>query len=159
MTESESTFSDLLHQFDDPESPDRPDRGIPHANYDDDDKEDAYDALTPDEKMFGIYGKYFTPEERKKYAAIPANDPTHEINLLRKMLFDTFALVPGPKDRKSPLPPMFFHDLITTLNRAGFVLTRLVALHIKLNASKNRTADLVWEALGEMDPNDLDSDD
>jgi hypothetical protein len=155
MTESEISYFDLLSHIDDPESPNRPDRIIHPANYDyavgdedDEDEDDKYDSLTPSQKMFGRYEKYYTPEERKKFAAIPVNDPSYEIDLLCAMLLDIFAMVPaGRVARNHPLPPQFFQALITTVARALFVLSYLVALNMKLNGSKNRTADLAVRRL------------
>ena len=158
MTESEFPFSDLLHQFDDPESPDRQQSTSRPIDFDDD--EDDEDELTPSQKMFGIYEEFFTPEERKQLAAIPENDLSYEINLLRSMLAETFIMFPtGPRDKQHPMAPKFQYALITVCCRSFIILTRLAALHVKLNGSRNKTADLVWEALGEMDPDDLDSDD
>jgi hypothetical protein len=159
MTESEISYFEFLSQFNDPESPDRPDRVIPPVNYyyDDEEEDDDEESLTPNQKLFGRYEKYFTPEERKKFAAIDVNDPTYEIELLSAMLLDIFAIVPaGRKDKRSPFSPKFFQDLIITVSRALFVLLYLVALNLKLNGSKNRTADFVWEALGEINPRDSD---
>ena len=163
MTESELSYFERLSHFDDPESPDQPDRVPIPIDYDDEDdddemdEDDLYDSLTPSQKMFGRYEKYYTPAERKKFAAIPVNDLSYEIDLLCAMLMDLFAMVPaGRKAMNHPLPPQFFQALMTTVARALFVLAYLVALNMKVNGSKNRTADLIWEAMGEIDPHDSD---
>lgn len=154
MIDSESTFTDLLPKFDDPESPDRPDRIIHPADCDDDDEDQ--ETLTPSQRRFGIYEKFFTPEERKKYAAIPVNDPTHEINLLRKLLFDTLEIVPaGQKNNKSLFPLSFQHDLLTTVSRAVYVISRLVALHMELNQSCQTLRAVFNEVIDELDPYDM----
>ena len=156
MIESEFALSDLLPDFDDPESPDRPDRitRTVACDYDDDDDDD--EPLTPRQKKFGIYEEFYTPQEKRAAEAIPENDYINEINLLKSMLLETFAMMPtGPEDKKHPLTPKFQYDLFTVCCRSVIVLARLVALHKKLNSSRNKTADLIWEALGEMDPHDL----
>ena len=98
-----------------------------------------------------IYEQYFTPEERKMLAAIPENDVTSEINLLRVLLARSFALVPsGPTDKKPPLSLKFQYDLVTTFSRVALVLAGLVALHLKQHPPRNYWFDCVMEMIRQV---------
>jgi hypothetical protein len=98
-----------------------------------------------------IYGQYFTPEERKMLAAIPENDLSSEINLLRVLLARSFALVPaGPASKiRHPLDLKFQYDLCTIFSRVTVVIAGLVALHRKTNMSKSPMFDLVMDFIRE----------
>lgn len=156
MIEPKFTYTSIVPDWNDPQYPMEPEPSpIPMHVVE---EEDQPSSLT--EPGYNIYEKYFTPEERRMLAEIPENDVSQEIKLLRALLLKTFALVPtGPEDKKRSITPEFFYDLDTTISRTVIILARLVALHVKLNCSRNETADLIQEALREMDPNNLDDED
>ena len=114
---------------------------------------DTFASPSKEDRSHHIYEQYFTPEDRRLLAAIPENDLTNEINLLRALLAQTFALVPsGPNDKKPSLTLKFQYDLVTTFSRVTLILARLVALHVKLNNSGDAVAAEIWEAIMELNP-------
>jgi hypothetical protein len=157
MIEPKFAYTSVMPDLNDAQYPDEPEP-TPRPTYYDHDNDDDGDERPSShrKKRYSIYEKYFTPEERKMLAAIPENDLSYEVNLLRALLVDTFALVPtGPKDKKPPLKPSFHYDLHTTLSRVCVIITRLASLHLKLNGSRNETAEIIRKTLCEMDPHDL----
>ena len=153
MIEPEFHYTSVLPDEDDPQYPTELEPIPAPIDFDDDGEQSS--SYT--EPGFNIYEKYFTPEERRMLAEIPENDVSQEIKLLRALLVKTFALVPtGPEDKKRSITPKFFYDLDTTVSRTVIILTRLIALHVKLNCSRNETADLIRKVLCEMDPHKLD---
>jgi hypothetical protein len=119
---------------------------------------DTLASPSKEDRKHHIYEQYFTPAEREMLAAIPENDLTGEIDLLRVMLARSFAQVPsGPDDKKHPpLPLKLMIDYFSTFCRVAIILARLVALHRKLHSSHNALSEAIFEALGELDPDDLE---
>jgi len=115
---------------------------------------DTFAPPSKEDRKHHIYEQYFTPAEREMLAAIPENDLSGEIDLLRVMLARSFAQVPsGPDDKKHPpLPLKLMIDYFTTFCRVAIILARLVALHHKLNNSRDAVADVMWNAIMELNP-------
>ena len=115
---------------------------------------DTFAPPSKEDRKHHIYEQYFTPAECEMLAAIPENDLTGEIDLLRVMLARSFAQVPsGPDDKKHPpLPLKLMIDYFTTFCRVAIILARLVALHHKLNNSRDAVADVMWNAIMELNP-------
>jgi hypothetical protein len=101
-----------------------------------------------------IYQQYFTPAERLRLEAIPENDVTSEIRLLRVLLARSFAQIPqSSHDKKrAPLPLKLHTDLLSTFSRVSIVIGGLVGLHRKIH--KNDVGDIILEALRELNPHE-----
>ncbi len=99
-----------------------------------------------------IYQQYFTPNERRRLKAIPENDLSSEIQLLRVLLARCFAQVPRfPHDSKKPALPMKLHiDLVMVFSRVAIVIGEMVGLQKKMH--KNDIGDIILQALRELDP-------
>ena len=119
---------------------------------------DIVPSPSKEERKHHIYEQYFTPAERDMLAAIPENDLSDEIDLLRLLLARSFAQVPsGPDDKKHPpLPLKLMIDFFTTFSSVAIIIARLVSLHRKLHSSYDALSEAIFEALGEMDPYDLE---
>ena len=103
-----------------------------------------------------IYEQYFTPRERRMLQAIPENDLTSEIRLLRVLLSRSFAqLLRSPADKKYlPQPFDFMVDICATFNRVVLVIADLVSLHRKLHNSAGAVGDLILAAIRELNPDE-----
>ena len=101
-----------------------------------------------------IYQQYFTPAEREKLKAIPENDVTSELQLLRVLLARSFAQVPRyPHDSKIAAIPLKLHtDLLSTFSRVAIVIVSLAGLHRKMH--RGDIGDIILEALREMNPDE-----
>jgi len=103
-----------------------------------------------------IYEQYFTPAERRMLQAIPENDLTNEIRLLRVLLSRSFAqLLRSPADKNYlPQPFDFMVEVCATFNRVVLVIADLVSLHRKLYNSAGAVGDLILEAIRELNPDE-----
>jgi hypothetical protein len=101
-----------------------------------------------------IYQQYFTPAERRMLDAVPPDDVTSEILLLRVLLARSFSQVPRtPASKKRPPITMKFNiDLLATFSRVGIVIGGLVALQNKMHSLKDTVGDIILQALSELDP-------
>jgi hypothetical protein len=101
-----------------------------------------------------IYQQYFTHAERRMLDAVPPDDVTSEILLLRVLLARSFAQVPrtSAAKKRSPFTMKFNIDLLATFSRVGIVIGGLVALQNKLHNLKDTVGDIILQALREMDP-------
>jgi hypothetical protein len=99
-----------------------------------------------------MYQQYFTPTERRRLKALPENDVTSELQLLRVLLARTFSMVPRfPHDSKiSSLPIKFHIKLLNTFSRVALTIGGIVGLHQKLY--KSDLGDLILEAIRELNP-------
>jgi len=101
-----------------------------------------------------IYRQYFTPAECRMLDAVPPDDVTSEILLLRVLLARSFAQVPRTPTAKkrSPINLKLNIDLLTTFSRVGIVIGGLVALQNKMHNLKDTVGDIILQALRELDP-------
>ena len=101
-----------------------------------------------------IYRQYFTSEECEMLKAVPENDVTSEIYLIRVLLARAFAQLPRNNSNHKKAAPGLDLDFefYSTLSRATVSLAGLVALHNKFHDPENEVGDIIWEALSELDP-------
>ena len=101
-----------------------------------------------------IYWHYFTPEERRKLKAIPEDDVTSEIQLLRVLLARCFAQVPRfPHDnKKSALPIKLQINFVRTFSRVAIVIGAMVGLQKKIHNPVDELGRDILQALREMNP-------
>jgi hypothetical protein len=99
-----------------------------------------------------IFQQFFTPAERRRLKAIPENDVTSEIQLLRVLLARCFAMVPRyPNDSKIPALPIDLHiKFVNTFRQVAVVIGSMVTLQRK--SHKGDGDDFILQALREMNP-------
>ena len=126
----------------------------PHSTHSGPIYDDLPDWRPPGTPRHHIYQQYFTPSERRRLKAIPENDVTSEIQLLRVLLARSFAQVPhSPTDKKrAPLPLKLNIDLLSTFSRVAIVIGGLVGLHTKMH--KSDLGDIILQALRELNPDE-----
>ena len=102
-------------------------------------------------KLHHIYEQYFTPDEISQLQALPTNDVTSEIQLLRILLARSFAQVPaGPTDARQPLALKFQYGLCTIFSRVVLVIAAMVALHLKQHPPQNMMFQTVMEMIHQV---------
>ena len=133
--------------------PDDPPKEPPHPGF-----KPIFDDM-PDWRPAGaskvhLHQKYFTPAEKQALEAIPADDLTSEIKLLRVLLARCLAIVPRyTGDRKiPPLPLKLFTSLMLVFSRTANVIGSLVSLQWRMHNPTDEWGRLVLEALRELDP-------
>ena len=101
-----------------------------------------------------IYRQYFTSKECEMLKAVPENDVTSEIYLIRVLLARAFAQLPRHNSNHKKAAPGLELDFefYSTLSCATVSLAGLVALHNKFHDPANEVGDIIWEALMELDP-------
>ena len=101
-----------------------------------------------------IYRQYFTSKECEMLKAVPENDVTSEIYLIRALLARAFAQLPRNNSNHKVAAPALELDFefYSTLSCATVSLAGLVALHNKFHDPANEVGDIIWEALMELDP-------
>jgi hypothetical protein len=103
-----------------------------------------------------IYQQHFTPAERRNLKAVPENDISSEIFLLRHTLAGVFSQLVGnnTKNKKSPGTLKIDLEVCSTFSRAAIVLSSLVAFHNKTHNSKSDLGDTILQALSELNPDE-----
>jgi hypothetical protein len=101
-----------------------------------------------------IYQQYFTPAERRRLKAIPENDVTSEIQLLRVLLVRCFAMVPRfPHDSKiAPLSLKLHIEMVTVFAHVATVIGSLAGLQWKMHKPVDELGKDILQALREMNP-------
>ena len=101
-----------------------------------------------------IYRQYFTSKECEMLKAVPENDVTSEVYLIRVLLARAFAQLPGNRSTgKKDIPALEMSvELYSIFSRATVALAGLVALHNKFHDPANELRDTIWDAIMEMDP-------
>ena len=108
-------------------------------------------TLSSQKQMRHIYEQYFTSDEIRMLQAIPENDVTSEIELLRVLLARSFAQIPsGPVDTKHPPALKFQFNLCTVFSRVAIVMAGLVALHLKQHPQGNVMFETVMEMIRQV---------
>ena len=86
--------------------------------------------------------------------AVPENDVTSEIYLIRVLLARAFAQLPRNNSNHKKAAPGLELDFefYSTLSCATVSLAGLVALHNKFHDPSNELRDEIWQAIMELDP-------
>ena len=103
-----------------------------------------------------IYRQYFTSKECEMLKAIPENDVTSEIYLIRVLLARAFAQLPrNNSNHKKAAPGLELNfEFYSTISAATVSVAGLVALHNKFHDPSNELHDTILEALRELNPDE-----
>ena len=117
-----------------------------------------------------LYRQYFTPAERKLLLALPADDVSSEIHLLRVLIARTLGLRARQPSRKAtssrhcalhshegaePLSIPQHAALLRAVGGAAIIMASLVGFMAKYHGRTDELSAILLEELSAMDPNDL----